>query len=64
MNELVLLIISILPVLLVGIYIYKKDRNKEPKKLLTNLFIAGVSSSFIAIVISSVLEKLFPFFAY
>lgn len=42
MNLLLVLIISILPVFLIGLYIYKKDINKEPGKLLRKLFRYGI----------------------
>lgn len=38
MKEIVLFLISAMPVVLLGIYIYKKDRSKEPVELLIKLF--------------------------
>lgn len=63
MYELILLIISILPVFLLGMYIYKKDRNKEPCKLLIKLFIGGIASCFLFLFVSFLLELLFPLFS-
>ena len=53
------LIISILPVYLVGLYIYKKDKNKEPKKLLKRLFIYGMLSCIPAAIVEVSLGNLF-----
>jgi len=58
-----LLLIAILPVILLGIFIYKKDKNGEPKKLLAKLFIGGILSCFLTLLISSFMEALFPIFA-
>lgn len=58
-----LLLIAILPVILLGIFIYKKDRNAEPKKLLVKLFIGGILSCFLTLAISDLMESIFPIFA-
>lgn len=60
MNE-ILLIIAIVPVILLGAYIYKKDKHKEPRSLLVKLFISGILSCFLVIVISALATILFPF---
>lgn len=57
----VLLFISILPVIIIGSYIYKKDRNKESTMLLTKLFIAGIGSCFLVLILSGILGAIFPF---
>ena len=54
-----LFIASVLPVILIGMYIYKKDKNKEPTKLLTSLFVGGICSCFITIIISTILLQIF-----
>lgn len=59
MNE-VLLFVSILPVILINKYIYDKDIDKEPKKLLKKLTIGGVLSCFGVIILSSILSAIFP----
>ena len=59
---LILLVIAILPVYLIGLSIYKKDKNKEPKKLLKKLFIGGIKSALLTILISLVLSLFFPIF--
>ena len=53
------ILISILPVYLVGLYIYKKDKNKEPKKLLRRLFIYGMLSCIPAAITEMLLGNLF-----
>jgi len=59
----ILMYLAALPVILLGIYIYKKDRNKEPAKLLAKLFIGGILSCFLVLIVSSILKTIFPFFA-
>lgn len=60
MNELILFSISILPVILLGMYIYKKDKNKEPSKLLIKLFLGGMLSTILVTIISLILYIIFP----
>lgn len=57
-----LFIVAALPVFLLGMYIYKKDRNKEPTKLLVKLFFGGVLSCFLVLALSKILSMIFPFF--
>lgn len=45
-------LLSIIPVIIIGYNFYKKDTVKEPKKLLRNLFISGIFSGLIVVVIS------------
>lgn len=54
------LIISILPIYLIGLYFYKKDTIKEPTMLLTKLFISGIIASLIVIYISIKSFTYFP----
>lgn len=61
MNTLLLFTIAILPVVLILKYIHGKDKNKEPISLLVKLFFAGVASCFLVLLISMVLEPIFPF---
>ena len=63
MSELILFIISALPVFLLGMYIYKKDKNKEPAKLLVKLFVGGILSCFLVLLVSSILGAIFPIFS-
>lgn len=61
MKLLSLLIISILPVFLIGFYVNKKDKDKEPIKLLLKLFFCGVGSCFMVLIITSLLGLFIPF---
>lgn len=56
-----LLIIAILPVILLGAYIYSKDRHKEPKLLLIKLFAAGIFSCFLVLILTYTLVFFMPF---
>ena len=60
MRELLLLIISILPVYLVGRYIYNKDKDKEPKGLIIKLFFGGIGSFVLTILVTLFLSLFFP----
>lgn len=57
-DELILFIISIIPVFLLGIFIYEKDKQKEPTKLLIKLFLGGIGSSILVIIISLIQSSL------
>lgn len=57
-----LILISILPVLLVGAFIYKKDKDREPIGLILKLFIGGVVSIFITYILSDILMMISPIF--
>ena len=57
----ILLIISVLPVVLIGYYIYRKDLNKESTGLLAKLFIAGVLSTILVLIMSAISETFIPF---
>lgn len=61
---LILIIAALLPAVLISWFVYKKDRVKEPMKLLILLFLLGVCSAFLVIFISAILEIFFPFLAY
>lgn len=56
-----LLLVAILPVILLGLYIYKKDRNKEPSSLLVKLFVSGILSCCLVLAISEITAIFFPF---
>lgn len=64
LKALILLVISILPIILLSIYIYKKDTNKEPKKLLLKLFISGIVTAILVILVSVILRFISPVFAF
>lgn len=63
MTELILFTISSLPVFLLGMFIYKKDRNKEPWELLVKLFAGGILSCFLVLIVSGILGIFFPIFS-
>ena len=60
--KILLLFISIIPVLLLGYYIYQKDREKEPKPLLLELFCSGLLSAFLVITVNVLIAIFFPDF--
>jgi len=55
-----LTIIAILPVVLICIYVYRKDKNKEPSDLLMKLILSGIVSCFLTLILSSILSVVFP----
>lgn len=57
-----ILIYSLLPVFLIGLYIYKKDKNKEPKKLIIKLLLGGFYSVILTVLVSSILGLFFDIF--
>ena len=57
---LALIIISFLPVMLLGYYIYEKDTVKEPKRLLIKLFFSGFIISLLVVVINVLFAIHFP----
>jgi len=57
-----LLLIAALPVLLIGMFIYSKDRNKEPRSLLFRLLMGGVGSVFLVFIANDILEMVIPGF--
>lgn len=58
-KNLALLFIAILPVYLIGLYIYKKDKDKESKKLLIKLFIFGIISCIPAVILELIIGSFF-----
>lgn len=57
-----LLVVSIIPVFLLGLYIYKKDSVKEPKPLLIGLFVAGFLALILVVLVSIIMYFLVPDF--
>ena len=55
-----LITIALLPVLLLGYYIYKKDTEKEPKILLIELFLAGLIGSVLMIIFDIIIAIVYP----
>lgn len=62
-EEIILFVVSALPIILIGLYIYKKDKQKEPIKLLLKLFIGGIGSCFLVLIVSLILSIFIPSFA-
>ena len=56
----ILLGIAILPVFLIGKYVYKKDVDKEPIKMVRRVFILGCISVIPALVFEMTFEHYFP----
>lgn len=52
--------IAILPVFLIGLYIYKKDKIKESSKFLFKVFLFGIISCYPAIIVGSLFNFYFP----
>lgn len=62
MNNLsLMLFLAVLPVVLILIFVYNKDKSKEPLGLLIKLFVLGILSCFLVLAISGGMEKIFPF---
>ena len=59
-EELILFTVSVLPVFLIGSYIYKKDKNKEPTKLLMKLFLGGIGACLLVVFLNLFLYLIFP----
>ena len=60
MSSLLLLFISILPVYLVGRYVYRKDKSREPIGLVMKLFFGGLGAFGMTIILSLILGLFFP----
>ena len=58
----ILLILSIAPVVFFGFLIYKRDFDKEPTGILVKLFICGVLSTIVTLLITYLLQTVIPFF--
>ena len=56
-----LLLIAVLPVALILLFVYKKDKDKEPLGLLFSFFFKGIFSCFLVLIISDVLGAFLPF---
>ena len=52
--------LAIIPSVLIGFYLYKKDFNKEPKKLLVSLFFGGIGSAFLTYSLSTAVNSFIP----
>lgn len=56
----ILLAISVLPAIVLGAYIYKKDKEKEPTKLLVKLVCFGALSGIPAFILELIFGLIFP----
>ena len=56
------IIISLIPISLIGYYFYNKDTVKEPKWFLFSLFLSGIFSGIIVMIISLIGIGLIPIF--
>lgn len=54
------LILAIIPSILIGLYLYKKDHNKESKGILIKLFFGGIGSCFLTLAITYGIGAVFP----
>ena len=58
----VLIFITILPTILLWLYINKLDKRKEPQNVLIKLFTAGVLSAILTLIISLIICFILPWF--
>lgn len=63
MNYLILFFLSALPIVMLATFIYNKDKNKEPFKLLLKLFFGGFLSVVITLILSVILKITIPIFS-
>lgn len=56
-----LLFLGILPIILILVFVYAKDKNREPLLLLLSLFGLGIVSCFLVLKVSEYLKLIFPF---
>lgn len=62
MNNIALtLFVAIVPIFLILLFVYNKDKSKEPIKLLLQLFGLGVISCLLVLFVSRGMEFIFPF---
>lgn len=60
-NNILLIILGIIPVAIISMYVYQKDKNKEPIGLLVFLFLGGIFSCFLVLSLSNILINFLPF---
>lgn len=56
------LLLAITPVIILGYYVYLKDKDKEPKRILFKLFIGGILAAITTILVSLIIQRCFPTF--
>lgn len=57
----ILIFLAVIPVIIICTYIYRKDKNKEPGSLLVKLFLLGIASCFLVLLLSEIVFKILPF---
>lgn len=60
-NMSILLFMAIIPVMLILLFVYYKDRNKEPMILLLELFVLGIISCGLTLLSFDLLGRILPF---
>ena len=60
-NNILLIILGIIPVAIISMYVYQKDKNKEPIGLLVLLVLGGIFSCFLVLSLSNILINFLPF---
>ena len=56
-----LFVLAAFPVVFILLFVYKKDKNKEPLSLLIKLFLGGFAACFLVLFVSYILGLFFPF---
>src|SRR5574344_40530 len=59
---LILFLLAVIPVIIIGYFVYSKDKNKEPFSILVALFLGGVASCIITLILTFIFQKIFPYF--
>lgn len=60
--EVVLFALAILPVVILGWYVYSKDRDREPAGILLKLFGGGLLAAILTVIITFSVKSIFPIF--
>ena len=61
LNTFMLLFFTVFPIALILLFVYLKDREKEPLVLLLTFFCLGILASFLVIQLSKVITPIIPF---
>lgn len=62
LKEVLLFFLAILPIIILGVYVYTKDKNREPLKILIKLFLGGLLAAILTMILTIILESVFPSF--
>ena len=60
METIILIILSILPVFLIGLYIRFSDKNKEPAGLIIKLFLGGLGAIVVTTILTLIISMFYP----